>query len=136
MQALGVAPETVRTWRKRGAVPLSQIKKAASVSDCPIDWFTTNQPTEIQEKFFIQKEKQISRTSGVNSLGSEISGEVLTYVMTMVDEELGRMALDLPPSKKAQLVTVLYQRFVERANAGASITGDTETVRQYLRLVA
>src|SRR3990167_5420392 len=42
MIKLEVAPETVRTWKKRGAVPVAKLVKAAELSGRPLEWFKTN----------------------------------------------------------------------------------------------
>lgn len=36
---LSVAPETLRTWKKRGKVPLNQVQRAAGLSGRPINYF-------------------------------------------------------------------------------------------------
>lgn len=75
MEQLEVQPETVRTWRKRGAVPISQIAKVAGISGRPIEWF--NRPYYLSEEsggnFFPGQEKQVtlkgSATAGEESVG-------------------------------------------------------------------
>ena len=46
MTALEVQPETVRTWRKRGAVPIRQLLLAAQLSGKPVEHFNAPGRTE------------------------------------------------------------------------------------------
>lgn len=72
MTLLEVQPETVRTWRKRGAVPIAKIARAASISGRPMEWFTRPYfPTETSErKIFPRSEKQIIQSEGL-TVGEE-----------------------------------------------------------------
>lgn len=49
MAKLEVQPETVRTWRKRGFVPISKIARAAELSGKPVEWFRLR-PQEAPER--------------------------------------------------------------------------------------
>ncbi|MDR0225187.1 MAG: LexA family transcriptional regulator [Burkholderiaceae bacterium] len=40
MAAMGVQPETVRTWRKRGEVPARQLMRAAQQAGRPLEYFS------------------------------------------------------------------------------------------------
>lgn len=66
MGVLEVQPETVRTWRKRGAVPISKVAKASSISGRPMEWFTRATYTDEEKtlKKFHQEEKQITLRAG------------------------------------------------------------------------
>lgn len=61
MLKLGVASETVRTWKKRKAIPISQLANAAQMSGRSIEWFTANQYLTQKEppSFFANQEKQV-----------------------------------------------------------------------------
>lgn len=136
MHQLHVAPETVRTWKKRKNIPLSQLKKASVVSGRNMNWFIANHSEPREGVFFEQKKKQVSPVYSPDIGSGTLLVEMLTHVMSLVDEELDMAGLELPPGKKAQLIAVLYQRFVERAQSGVSASTDGDTVRQYLKLVA
>ena len=139
MHQLGVASETVRTWRKRGAVPVAQLVKASELSGRPLEWFKANQylAETHTSSFFPAKEKQVIRDS--QKQGQPESGldlDVLQRVLSLVDDELDGMGLKLPRHKKSLLVALLYQRFEIQKAAGQAIPSEVESVRQYLRLVA
>jgi len=64
MRKMEVQPETVRTWRKRGKIPSSQLMKVSELSGRPVEWFTRWRYLDEEEpsNFFPGREKQISRT--------------------------------------------------------------------------
>lgn len=136
MRRLDVAAETVRTWRKRGAIPVAKLVKASDLSGRPLEWFKANQylsetPTP---SFFPAKEKQVIQDAQKRDAPG-INVDVLQRVLSLIEAELDEMGLVLPHSKKAQLVALLYQRFIEQ-KATAHDISEIESVRQYLRLVA
>jgi hypothetical protein len=140
MVRLEVAPETVRTWKKRGAVPVAKLVKAAELSGRPLEWFKTNQSsTEVTPpSFFPDREKQVIREQQRHynvAPVQAINVNLLQRVLLLVETELEEMRLTLPSPKKAQLVALLYQRFEEQ-KATTNGVSELESVRQYLRLVA
>ena len=60
MDALAVQPETVRTWRKRGSVPVRQLLQAAQLSGKSVEYFNAphlgNAPKETPEDLGIDDE--------------------------------------------------------------------------------
>lgn len=140
MIKLGVAVETVRTWRKRGAVPVAQLVKAAELSGRPLEWFKTNRhmAEAPPSSFFPEKEKQVIREQPRQydaAPAQTINVNVLQRVLSLVETELEEMRLTLPSPKKAQLIALLYQRFEEQKTTATGVS-ELESVRQYLRLVA
>ncbi|MBX9834049.1 MAG: S24 family peptidase, partial [Burkholderiaceae bacterium] len=49
MDRLKVQPETVRTWRKRGAVPIRQLLVAAQLSGKPVEHFNAPAQTAVSD---------------------------------------------------------------------------------------
>ena len=140
MIKLGVAAETVRTWKKRGSVPVAQLVKATELSGRPLEWFKANRgAAEVPPpSFFSEREKQVIREQQKNyqvASAPAINVNVLQRVLSLVETELEEMGLTLPSPKKAQLVALLYQRFEEQKATATNIS-ELESVRQYLRLVA
>lgn len=140
MIKLEVAPETVRTWKKRGAVPVAKLVKAAELSGRPLEWFKTNHSSAevAPPSFFPDREKQVIRGQQRHynvAPVQAINVNLLQRVLLLVETELEEMRLTLPSPKKAQLVALLYQRFEEQ-KATTNGVSELESVRQYLRLVA
>lgn len=83
MNQLKVQSETVRTWRKRGKVPITQLAKAAELSGRPIEWF--NQWEYFSEKtptnFFAKKEKQVIQKSEQNRAQSAENSDANDYCL-------------------------------------------------------
>lgn len=70
---LGVAQETVRTWKKRGAIPITQLANASQLSGRPIEWFKMNRYLAESEpdSFFSHIEKQITQCIDADELPSK-----------------------------------------------------------------
>jgi Bacteriophage CI repressor helix-turn-helix domain len=123
MGVLGVAPETVRTWRKRGAVPAGKLLRVAQVSGRSVESLTK------RGVFFDRTEKQVIQKTAVKDL------DLMVEVMAVVLEELERADLSLPPRKISELVRLIYEHEAAEAST-VEQKGIRTTAARYLRLVA
>ncbi|MGJ7611819.1 MULTISPECIES: helix-turn-helix domain-containing protein [unclassified Variovorax] len=122
MARLQIAPETVRTWRKRGKVPAAQLLKVAELSGRSVESIARG------GVFFPQKEKQLIRPPSHDL-------DLLMNVMTVVLESLEQQGLSLPPQKVSDLVRLIYEHESAHASTVAE-KGIRQTADRYLRLVS
>jgi hypothetical protein len=133
MSRMDVAIETVRTWRKRGSIPITQLSKASDQSGRPMEWFKLDQLTAASTATSPIRAKQ--GTPIGDQIPETIDAGVLARVLALVDTELEEMGLVLPAPKKAQLVILIYEKFMQMTTA-SDAKKELESVKQHLRLVA
>lgn len=127
MAQLAIPQETVRTWRKRGAVPLRQLSRIAETTGKTVDWLI-NGPS-----FFGHKEKQITYSAQEQQAGWGRTDEVFA-VAELVLELIEHKGMRLPPRKVVELMRVVYD--YKQAKVTESMEGLRQKTDQFLRLVA
>lgn len=86
-QKLGVTRSRLSNWKKRNSIPRESLLKAAEKTGHSIHWFTTDEPT--------------------------INRNLLKSIIQHVEDEAGRLKMQMSAKVKAGVVAMLYDQFRE-----------------------
>lgn len=118
---LGASIETIRTYRKgRGDLKGVVLKNLVEKYGFNPAWLLAG-----EGEMYASDEPK-----GLRSLGNK-GASIMKSIIEAVEERLLRLKIKLKPDKKAEVITALYDYFVE---TGKEISQDT--VERYLRLAA
>lgn len=126
---LGLDPQAVTNARARGRVPSKWIILAAVKYDISADWLLFGiGPMKLQQK--PRSPSNGEADSSCPSLSSCVNVDLLTAIIEAVEEGLDELCIRLPPVKKAELISLLYDYFSK-----SDEDVQTEVIHRYLRLV-
>jgi transcriptional regulator with XRE-family HTH domain len=104
---LGVEPNTVTTWRKRGSLPYEKIIA-----------FCEREKVSLDALFMGEgRIEAMSAQVETPGKGAVYDRDLLREVVEVVEEIFERESLHLPPPKMAELITLLYEELLEDRDA-------------------
>ncbi len=125
----GLGPQAITSARARGRVPSKWIILAAVKYDISADWLLFGiGPMKLQQK--PRSPSNGEADSSCPSLSSCVNVDLLTAIIEAVEEGLDELCIRLPPVKKAELISLLYDYFSK-----SDEDVQTEVIHRYLRLV-
>lgn len=118
-----VKPQTVASWRARKTLPHDLIITYCEQENISLSWLLTGQ---INTKYINVDGKEVltvAQEPGMfkSNATPEYRPEVLQEVVETVEEIFAKDKLHLPPGKKAELITLLYEELIEDESKRAEL---------------
>lgn len=110
---------TISGWKKAGAVPDSVIAKISEKTSIHFDWLKTG-----------EGEMRPGEATSKTSLSDDL--QTMRLTIQAVEEYLQAEGKQLPPAKKSELITTLYEMFIEDEDRKV----DKKTVAKLIKLAS